>query len=286
MTPGLLREVKASYDRLTEEELANLGIVLGAYRSFRGNRRKHIAYVSMPITSGKRLYDVLSEEGVRTAAELAAKCGKDALWERVLRPNVAEGVAFADKLGKRENLLFISPSVFEAKKWRWTEDAYMSLWYRVIGEMAGRHVVMDDWEYSNGGVDEVLFSLMLHWRILRMSNCEENGRHFGLKNFLSGVPQEEKLRELQEMWKIRIFDAKRKEIRLDAALRKCVDAIYCLRERELPYDTLLRKAHKMMLVPWFTPDFYQSDVSRDSDSYREDGERIKALLPESKHPEN
>jgi len=187
-----------SYARLTEDELANLGIVLGAYRSFRGNRRAHIGYVSMPITSGRRLCDVLCEEGVRTVEELTAKCGKGALWERVMQPNINEGIAFTDGLGKREDLLFIAPSVFEAKKWRWTQDAYMSLWYRVIAEMAGRHVVMDGWEYSNGGVDEVLFSLYLRWRIFRATTLQIGIDHFGLKNFLPGMSHEER-------WALSIF---------------------------------------------------------------------------------
>src|SRR3989344_7082840 len=111
----LLGVVNESYEKLTELELTNLGIVLGAYRSFRGDRRSHIAYVGMPITTGKRLYDVLKQEGVVTREELIAKCGKDSLWELVIKPNVDDGIAFADELGRRENLLFIAPSVFEAK---------------------------------------------------------------------------------------------------------------------------------------------------------------------------
>lgn len=281
LAPRPMMEVSEAYDRLAEEELANLGIVLGAYRSFRGNRRQHIAYVSMPITSGKRLYDVLTEEGVGSTEELVAKCGKDALWERVMQPNISEGIAFADNLGRRENLLFIAPSVFEAKKWRWTQEAYMSLWYRVIGEMAGKMVMMDGWEYSKGGVDEVLFALYLQWHLFRRSNFKEGSRHFNLKNFLPGMSPGEILQELEGMWAMRIFDSKGNEIRLDCALKLCADAIYDLRQKGLPYDTLLEKARKMKAVWAFAPCFYVPDDDRAvliSDSFRETSGRIDALL--------
>lgn len=275
-------EVADTYNRLTEDELANLGIVLGAYRSFRGNRRAHIAYVSMPISSGKRLYDVFYEERVRTVRELTQKCGEDALWERVIRPNITDGITLADSLGKRENLLFIAPSVFEARKWRWTQDAYMSLWYRVIGEMACKLVVMDGWEYSNGGVDEVLFALYLHWRLFRMSTLREGAAHFNLKNFCSDMPTEELWRELEAMWAMRIFDARGKELRLDVLLKMCVDAVLDLRERELPYNDILWRANKMKAIWAFAPNFYEPDDGNgsivDSLVYQRARSQIQELL--------
>lgn len=279
-----MREVVGVYNSLTEDELANLGIVLGAYRSFRGNRRAHVVYVSMPITSGRRLVDVLTEEGVRTVEELAAKCGKGALWERVMQPNIVEGVALADRLGRREDLLFIAPSVFEAKKWRWTQEAYMSLWYRVIGEMAGKLVVKDGWEYSNGGVDEVLFAFYLGWRVFNATTLKKGAGHFNLQNFLPGMTQEEIWVELEAMWKMRVFDERGKEIRLADALKMCVDAIFDLKQRDLPHEQLLCKAGKMKSVWAFTPRFYDLDEEEglgriiDNPVFKASSERIAPLL--------
>ena len=199
-----------------------------------------------------------------------------------MQPNINEGIALADKLGKQEDLLFISPSVFEAKRWRWTQEAYMSLWYRVIGEMAGKLVVANGWEYSNGGVDEVLFALYLRWRILRMSTFEQGVSLFDLKNFLPNMSSEEIMCELEAMWKMRVFDADGNEIRLDYILSKCADAIYYLRDRGLPYNTLLNKAYQIMLTPFFTPNFYEPDCEGDSivssKYYQDARQRIKALL--------
>jgi hypothetical protein len=241
------------YAKLTEDELESLGIVLSAYRSFRGDRRKHLAYVSMPITTGKRYYDVLSAYGVRTREELAKRVGPDALFELVIKPNLREGVAFADELSRREELLFIAPSVFEARRWHWTQDAYMSLWYSVLSELAGKHIVMDGWEYSTGGLLEVLFSLSLQWAVLRRYSWEETMRVLGIESFMAELSFEQQIEEFQAMRKIRIFDARGCEIRLDSALSMAVSALEDLRERELPYEELLGPVWRLMCVPFFSP---------------------------------
>lgn len=274
-----------SYQRLTENELANLGIVLGAYRSFRGNRRSHVAYVGMPITTGKRFYDVLTQEGVQTREELAAKLGPDALWELVIKPNIAEGIAFADELGQREDLLFIAPSVFEAKKWRWSQDAYMSLWYRVIGEVAGSHRVIYGWEYTDGGLKEVFFSMLLQWRCIRPTTEQIAINEFGLTNLQpmkDFLPDNgfypNKMAEYEAMWKMRVFDAGKEEIRIDKALAMAVAAIQDLRERGFACDDLFNIAWKMMLIPFFSP-FMMSDDPMKKDLtplYWESREQLKS----------
>jgi len=257
----MLDMVNQSYEKLTEQELTNLGVVLGSYRSFRGNRRAHIAYVGMPITTGKRFYEVLTREGVKTKEELITKCGPASLFELVIKPNIDEGIVFADELGRREDLLFIAPSVFEAKKWRWTDDAYMALWYRVIGEMAGRHIVMDGWEYSYGGLREVFFSMLLQWRIIRSFNLEVANQEFGL-NLQPNQFYPSASDEIQAMWKMRIFDANGNEIRLDQALNKAVKAIQDLQERGFECDNLFNITWKLMQIPFFSPFLMSADPIR------------------------
>ena len=261
-TQQLLDEVNGEYDRLTENELVNLGVVLGAYRSFRGNRRAHIAYVGMPITTGKRYYDVLSEHRVRTPEELALKLGPRAISELVIQPNIREGIAFADALGIRKDLLFIAPSVFEGKPQRWTQYAYMALWYRVLGELAGAHFVMDGWEYSTGGLKEVLFSMFMQWAIIRPYTKQAAIRTFGLKNFLPGMSAEDERNEFDAMRKIRVYDSSGAEITVDRALEKSVAAIYDLKDRGFAYDELLEPAWKLMQTPIVSS--LDSDIARTS----------------------
>ena len=249
----LLHCVHDEYSRLTENELSNLGIVLGAYRSFRGSRRSHIAYVGMPITTGERYYTVLKEQGVKNQAELIAKLGSNSLWELIIKPNIEEGIAFADTLGSHKNLLFIAPSVFEAKKWRWSQDAYISLWYRVLGELAGSHYVMNGWEYSSGGVKEVLFSMFMQWAIIRPFTKSVAIETFGLKNFHPGMTLEQERAEYEAMRKMRVYSSSGKEITIDIALFKIVDAIFDLKQYGFQCDDLLDAAWKLKQIPVLSP---------------------------------
>ncbi|MFC1638924.1 hypothetical protein ACFL26_01485 [Patescibacteria group bacterium] len=261
---SVLETIHHEYEQLTEEQLGQLGIVLGAYRSFRGNRRKHIGYVSMPITSGKRLYEVLSHHGVTSLQELLdLPKGGDLLYEEVIRPNIDDGIGLADHLGATRDLLFIAPSVFEAKRWRWTQEAYMSLWYRVIAEMAGSHYLMDGWEYSTGGVKEVMLSLIMQWRGIRprMLDCAVHG--WRLQDFMVGKSREDQLAELEEMQKIRIYDERSAVLAIDDILESVVVAVEDLRERGMDYEPLLGLAATIKSTPSFTPYDIAEDLERE-----------------------
>lgn len=256
-TSSLLRDVHDTVARLSDPHRKQLNVVLGAFRSLRGDRRAHIGYVTVPVTTGKRFYEVLTKEGVLTREALAGKCGPAYLYENVIVPNVAESIQFVDKLCLSEDGLFIAPSVFDAKPLEWTDDAYMALWYRVIGEMAGKHNVMDGWGYSYGGIREVLFSLMLQYRIVRKSNLEKAIDEFKFENFLPGMTHEALISELEKMWAIRIYDSQQREIRLPAALAECVRVITELNGQGFPVQNLVDAAVRMMLIPFFAPSLYE-----------------------------
>lgn len=256
-----LSEASEAYARLTEQELQNLKIVLGAYRTLRGNRRQHLAYVSMPITTGKLLYDKLIEGGVKSADEFKQKFGKEAFFNEVVKKNIDDGVKFADEQAKRENLLLIAPSVFNATPWKWSQDAYMVFWYRVILELAGKHMLMPGWEYSTGGTQEVLFALLMQWGIINpgenIADAFSDG--FAVKNYVATERNEEEKKEweeYEEMQKIKIVDGQSNEIRIDTALEKIVNAISRLhttglddlKQQNGPCTNLIRLATKIAMV--------------------------------------
>lgn len=278
----MLEGVNQEFERLTEDELVNLGIVLGAYRSLRGDRRAHVAYVGMPITTGKRLINVLSEHGVKTREELAERLGPKALWELVIRPNIEEGIVFADSLGQRHHLLFIAPSVFEAKKWRWSQDAYISLWYRVIGELAGKHYVMDGWQYSVGGVKEVLFSMFMQWGVIRPFTAKVAHEEFGLQNFHPGLLCEQLCAEYEGMLKIRVYDHEDREIDLPRAMEMVSDAILDLAARGFSFEDLRVPATQFIKLWAFSPVFNagpeQWPYAMDEQRYFDATKRLKAFL--------
>jgi len=111
------------------------------------------AYFSTAITTGKRFYDVLEKNQVNTLEGLLAK-GKNLLYDKVICPNIAAATVIAGKIAEKIKKTVIAPGMFEAKRQRWTQDAYMLLWYRVLEEMIDETIMANNWEYSNGQVAE------------------------------------------------------------------------------------------------------------------------------------
>lgn len=129
----------------------SVNIVLSAYKSHRNP--EGFAYFSMPVTSGKILYDVLEKYEVSNLEELLAK-DKNILYNEVIVPNIRNNTAAADIISKKTKKTVIAPGIFEAKKLRWPQEAYMFMWYRVLEEIVDQTIMSKNWQYSNGGVQE------------------------------------------------------------------------------------------------------------------------------------
>lgn len=129
----------------------------------------------------------------------------------------------------------------------------MSLWYRVLGEIAGAHYLMGGWEYSVGGVKEAMFSMAMQWRIFRRYNIHEMARAWGLGNFRPGMSPQEEMAELERMWSIRLYDERSKELRIDQILAMVVRAIKELAKSGLPYEDLLGPAWNLKRMHILSP---------------------------------
>lgn len=110
-------------------------IVWSAYRSVLGRGR--LAYVSSPITSGKRALD-------------GAPRGE------VIQQNIAAGTALARDIASRLFVPVVAPTVFDARTQGWTQQSYMTMWLAMIEENVGSIYMTPDWEYSNGCAEEFL----------------------------------------------------------------------------------------------------------------------------------
>ncbi len=255
---------------------ASLGIVLSAYRSFRG-RRSHVAYVSMPITTGKRYYDVLASEGVGSASELREKHGPDALKRLVIEPNIREGTALADRLGLTTNLICIAPSVFDASSWNWTQKTYMSLWYNVIAEMAGSHYVMDGWEYSIGGAREVMFTMLWQWRYIRSYNREQAIRNFGLEKLFEGLDHQAMRALVEDLYNLRVYDSAGQIVTIVQAFTKLLAAIADLQARGFQCKELLGIANTLQAIPVLSPYWKDGPSIFLTEEYLQGRETLKRL---------
>lgn len=264
--------------RLTEGEQKNLKVLLGALRMFRGQRRHNIAYVGMPITTGKRYYDVMSAENVRSPEELNSKLGADAFWELVMKPNIEEGTVLSDRLAANSNTLYVAPSVFNAKIWDWSQAAYMALFYNVIAEFSGRHFVADGWEYSIGALKEVWLTMLFQWRYIRPYRLTKAIEIFHLQGVFGDVRHDSSAAQglLNEMYKLRIYDAAGEEIKIDRAMQLCIDAYIDLRERGFESKGILNMANNLMRLPILSP-CMNSELTWETPLYFETRERIKLL---------
>lgn len=264
--------------QLKETELENLGVVLSALRTFRGDRRSQVAYVGMPVTTGRRFFEALSSQGVKTLIEFTEKAGKEAFRKQVIEPNIREGITLADKLGARENLLCVAPSVFDARTWNWSQDAYMALWYNVIAEFSGRHFVVDGWEYSLGGLREVFFSMMLSWRCIRWYNKDQAARIFGLESLFAGLDHKSTQNLFEEMQKIRVYDSDGKEITIDKALALSVNAICDLRDRGFECDDFVGIAWSLKGLPILSPFVDDGPSNWETDLYFQAREKLEKIV--------
>lgn len=149
-------------DRLansSDEVKRTIDIVWNAYRSIL-SAEGQLAYVSTAITSGRRMYDLMDQLGIRDAEELKTK-EPTVFLDRIIKPNIEEGTALAKKIAQKIGNPVIAPSIFEARKQRWSQDEYMAMWLKMIEENVGLIYMAPGWEYSGGGAEEYLHAVQM-----------------------------------------------------------------------------------------------------------------------------
>ncbi len=213
------------YDRKIQdaEKLANINIVLSAY----GSVLAPIAYTSLPITSGRRFYEVLEKYGVNSIEGLAEK-NPDALYIEIIKPNIAEGTEFAKTVTARTKLTVIAPCIFEAKKQRWSQDEYMYMWLNLIENRVEEMHMMHGWEYSNGGTEEFLRGMELLFGF----GCEQRNVH--------------------------VFDHTGAKLSVEHGMKLIVDAIIALHKRGFSTANLSKMADKLYCMSGFFMDYMTS----------------------------
>ena len=206
-------------------------MVLSAYRSVLSD----ISYASMPITSGRRYYDVLEEYNAKTLDELVKK-DKHALARKILEPNLEEGLAFAKGLTGKTHYPIVAPAVFEATRKGWSQDDYMFLWYRVIEEKAMQLHFMDGWEYSNGAVDEFVRGIQMQFRLIEnLHNSLYDSRLDMAKQF-------------ERFLKLRLFSEQGKELRIDHGIQMISYALLDIEKRGFNIEHLAQALYKLYAV--------------------------------------
>ncbi len=169
-----MRTVEERLEKSTDEVKRTIEIVWSAYRSVL-SKEGRLAYVSMAISSGLRLYEALAAEGI-TYEELKARNPK-LLFEQIILPNITNGIAIAQDIASRLDEPVVAPAILEAKGQGWSQDEYMGMWLRMIEQSAGRMVMSDGWEYSNGGCEEYLLGLQMAHGLKTRCDITVEDRH-------------------------------------------------------------------------------------------------------------
>jgi hypothetical protein len=158
---ALTRHNKNIATGILEDRLVNIDVVASAYASVIGDK----AYLTMPLTTGLRYYEVLERYHCRDA-ETLEWLWPGALFGEVILPNLEAGRSLAERLAPEINASLICPGIFDGRRQHWTQEEYMALWLRVIDSLIGEIYLSDGWEYTNGGAAEFARALAIQCRFV------------------------------------------------------------------------------------------------------------------------
>lgn len=158
--------------------------------AFNALKTGQIAYVSTPITSGKRLYDYMYSCGYKT--RLNAEADRDAFFQHVIIPNIENSNRMVAAVSLQFDGAVIAPSAFESgfhceKKLPWGQDEFMSMWLSLIEQKVTRMIMLDGWPYSNGSCEEYLLSAAMQMGFAFRSDIQITDQSGGPLNIDQGI---------------------------------------------------------------------------------------------------
>lgn len=132
-------------------------------------------YASSELTTGKRLYDLMREVGVRDVESLKRKIGEEAYRLRLWEPNFAEALDFARQVRALSGgELVVTPAPLVVRGW--TQPEYLSLWETAIRTRIKKLFFGPGWQYSNG----CAFEFSVAWDA-GLPACDAEGRPLDLE---------------------------------------------------------------------------------------------------------
>jgi hypothetical protein len=163
-------------------------------------------YASTELTSGKRLYDILIERGLRSTAELKNAMGAEWYETHVLNANTASAVAFARRIkaaleetarknavreeaGRKEAARkesahkeseVITPAPFTAPGW--SQPEYLAFWETLVRTRMSAVWFNTNWQYSNGCTFELAVA-----QDADLPTFDADGRPLGLREGVEAI---------------------------------------------------------------------------------------------------
>jgi len=130
-------------------------------------------YCSAPITTGKRHLELIRELGRQLVPE-----DRHRHFAEVIQPNTEHASAVTKALRSATRDVVIDPAAFPPMV-GWSQEDWLALWSAVIARYASKVVFVDDWQFSNGCVEEYVLAAKLS-----LPTFDENG---GVINVLAAI---------------------------------------------------------------------------------------------------
>jgi hypothetical protein len=116
-------------------------------------------YCSNELTTGRRLYDILREHGLKTASELKKKMGQPWFETNIFGANADSAKEFAKSVRSSlsDDPMIITPAPFTAPGW--SQPEYLAFWETLIRTRVKAVWFNENWEFSNGCTFEFAVAL-------------------------------------------------------------------------------------------------------------------------------
>lgn len=215
----------------------NITKVLRAIHNLNG-----LAYLSVPITSGKILYDTLNNTlfsnqtkyfltgSESTGTKIKGVPKFKEIIDSVIYENYGKGRLFLEDLLKKLNKPILYPADLYPRGERWKQEHFQALWLTLISEKCSELYMADDWEFSNGGSEEFVHAYQLKLGVPE-GTCGK-----GSSPFFNTREGEEKSRE--RMKNIQIYDSKGKIISIEEGISALNNSIGWVKKQGFNSETL------------------------------------------------
>jgi hypothetical protein len=177
-----------------------------------------LGYISMPITSGKTLYELMLEHPCIRTSDLC---------DKAFDQNYCKSLEFLDELKRTKALPVILPADMIPARQHWEQPTFMALWLSIIAEQCTEVYMADGWEYSNGASEEFTHIMQLRLGI---------PRHKDLLFFRTGAGTEDTQRE--RMRKIEAYDRSYRPISIEQGIEAIERAARWVKSKGLPQGRL------------------------------------------------
>lgn len=196
-----------------------------------------LAYISVPITSGKFLYELkLRHPLMRKKAQINA----------AIEHNYRMGWDFVKDLQQRRDCPILYPADMVPVHQQWEQAHFQALWLSIIAEKCTEVHMSEGWEYSNGGSEEFTHVIQLQLGI---------PRHESLIFFNTKEKEET---ERERMRSIKTYDHQGNPLTLDDGIRAIEGSLSWIKNQGFEAKTL---ENCLQLLRWtdnmLSEGFYQ-----------------------------